>query len=278
MTKFKRVGLYGAKDIGGAGLSTTQAAITTVLRATGLGAFTVSAVDADGFNRTLTRRLAQRDVAGAILAEQDPYLGVVPADLFDRDGAAPLFGAAESDARVVVIDTPAGGLKQSRQLNVNLTGRDFVQHCLDHERTPLIVVPFGPSAASIRGIGEAIETFGTDAHIIAVRSLIGVEERDYRLWDTEGFSDRYGRQVGGRVRKAFEEAGGRLINAPALAAGSKAMAEALSLTYGDAATYKGPNWQNYDGLNVGQWLKSWVTQLQTIADLLGMEDVDWKAF
>lgn len=278
MNKYKRIALYGAKNKGGAGLSTTTAAITTVLRATGRDTFAVSAIDADGFNRTLTQRLGQRDTTGALIADQDPYLGVVAADLFARDGAATFFEAAESDARVIVIDTPAGGLQKSQNFNENLTARDFVQYCLDHDRMPLVLVPFGPAAASIRGVGEAVETFGGDARIIAVRSMVGIEDRDYRLWNAEGFIDRYGRQAGGRVRKAFEEAGGRLIDAPALAAGSNAVAEALSLTYGEAATYKGPNWQGYDGLNVRGWLKSWVVQLQSVSDLLGMEDVDWRAF
>ncbi|WP_415644261.1 hypothetical protein [Sphingomonas antarctica] len=236
------------------------------------------AIDADGFNRTFTQRLGQRDATGTLLLDQDPYNGVAPADLFARDGAAPIFEAIETDARVVVVDTPAGGLKQSKRLSENLTAGHLVQHCLDNDRTPLVLVPFGPTMASIRGIGEAIETFGSDAHIVAIRSNVGVDERDYRLWKTDPFIDRYGREIGGRTRKLFEEVGGRLIEAPALAAGPNAMAEALCLTYGEAATYKGPNWQTYDGLNVRNWLNSWVTQLQTIADLLAMEDVNWKAF
>lgn len=275
---YQRIALYGAKNKGGAGLSTSQLAIATVLRATAQGEFQVAAIDADGFNRTFTQRLGQRDEAGSLLPVQDPYTGVVPADLFARDGAAPIFEAIESEARVVVVDTPAGGLKRSRQLSESLTARDLVQHAIDNERLPIILVPFSPAMASIRGIAEAVETFGTNARIVAVRSTVGVDEADYRLWNTEGFLDRYGRQVGGRTRKLFEAAGGRIIVAPALAAGANAMAEALSLTYGEAATYTGPGWQSYDRLNVAQWLKAWVAQLQTIADLLGMENVTWRAF
>lgn len=275
---YRRIAIYGAKNKGGAGLSTSQLAIATVLRATGRDQFQVAAIDADGFNRTFTQRLGQRDESGALLAEQSPDTGVVPADLFARDGAAPIFEAIESDARVVVVDTPAGGLKRSRQLSENLTALHLVQHSLDHERLPVILVPFAPAMASIRGIAEAVETFGTDARVVAVRSTVGVDEADYRLWNTDGFVDRYGRQVGGRTRKLFEEAGGRIIAAPALAAGANAMAEALSLTYGEAATYTGPSWHTYDRLNVAQWLKSWVAELETIADLLGMGDVAWKAF
>lgn len=275
---YRRIALYGAKNKGGAGLSTAELAITTVLRATGTGSFEVYAIDADGFNRTFTQRLGQRDEAGTLLTEQDPAKGVVAADLFARDGAAPIFEAIESDARVVIVDTPAGGLKRSRQLSENLTARDLVQHSLDNDRLPIILVPFSPTMASIRSVGEAVDTFGAEARIVAVRGTVGVDEKDYRLWDTDGFIDRYGRQVGGRTRKVFEAAGGRLINAPALAAGANAMAEALSLTYGEAATYKGPNWQNYDGMNIAQWLRAWVGELRSIADLLGMSDVEWRAF
>lgn len=275
---YRRIAIYGAKNKGGAGLSTSALAIATVLRATGGDQFKVAAIDADGFNRTFTQRLGQRDETGTLLAEQDLYKGVVPADLFARDGAGPIFDAIESDARVVIVDTPAGGLKRSRQLSENLTARHLVQHSLDHERLPIVLVPFSPAMASIRGIAEAIETFGPDAKIVAVRSTVGVDEADYRLWNTEGFVDRYGRQVGGRTRKLFEEAGGRVIIAPALAAGANAVAEALSLTYGEAAAYHSADWRNYDRLNVVQWLKSWVVELRSIADLLGMEDAEWRAF
>ncbi|MFW2853471.1 hypothetical protein ACM61V_16390 [Sphingomonas sp. TX0543] len=113
---------------------------------------------------------------------------------------------------------------------------------------------------------------------MAVRSSVGVEEADYRLWDTHGFSDRYGRNVGGRTRKLFEEAGGRLIVAPALAAGANAVAEAMSLTYGDAVTYRQAPWKIYDAANVRNWLNSWMDQLRSIADTLGMEDVECKAY
>lgn len=274
----RRIAIYGAKNKGGAGLSTSQLAIATVMRATGRDKFEVAAIDADGFNRTFTQRLGQRDNTGTLLAEQHHSAGVVPADLFARDGAAPIFEAIQSDARVVIVDTPAGGLKKSRQLSENLSARDLVQHSLDHHRLPIVLVPFGPTMASIRGVADAIETFGPDARIVAVRSTVGIDDSDYRLWNSEGFVDRYGRQVGGRTRKLFEEAGGRLISAPALAAGANAVAEALTLTYGEAATYTGADWRQYDRLNVAQWLKSWVVELKTIADLLGMDGVEWRAF
>jgi hypothetical protein len=278
MKKITRIAVAGAKDKGGAGLSTIAAAMATVMRATGAGSFDVHVIDADGFNQSLTQRLAERDSTGRVLAHQNPLTGVAKADLFARDGAAPIFEAIESDARVVIVDTPAGGLTQINQLSENLSARDLVRHCLDNDRVPLVIVPFNPTVATIRGIGTALDTFGPDAQVIAARSMVGIKPQDYRLWSTEPVVDQYGRTVGGQVRRRFEEAGGRVVDVPTLAAGANALAEALTLTYGQAARYNGPGWQSYDRLNVASWLGAWMRELQGIADLLGLENADWRAF
>lgn len=276
--KYERKAIMGLKDKGGAKLSTSIIAIATVLRATGDGKFRVHVIDADGFNSTLTQRLGERDATGKLLPEQDAARGVLKADLFRSEGVAPLFEAVESDARFVIIDTPAGGLTKIDELSENLGASHFIQHILDCGRQPLIFVPLAPDVASIRGVAKAMERFGPDVQLIAMRSMVGVQETDYRLWTSENFKDQYGRQVGGRTRAAFEAAGGRTIDIPALTAGSNAMAEALSLTYGQAAAYTGAGWQSYDRLNVKQWLLRWVTEMHKVADLLGLEDADWKAF
>ena len=87
----RRIAVIGAKDKGGAGLSTTETALATVLRATGEGHFRVQIVDADKANGSLTQRLGERDDSGKLLAEQDPYKGIIKADLFDRDVPAQSF-------------------------------------------------------------------------------------------------------------------------------------------------------------------------------------------
>ncbi len=278
MKDYKRLAIFGFKDKGGLGLSTAMIAIITVLRAIGEGeaAFEVCAIDADGFNGSLTQRLAERDPQGKVLAEQNPVVGVAKADLFMRDGAGPIFEAVESAARVVVVDTPAGGLTQIDKMSESLSARDLVQHCLDNDRKPVVLVPFGPGIATIRGVGSAIDRFGPDAQIVAARTTFGVMDHDYRLWSTEPLIDRYGRTVGGQVRRKFENAGGRLIDMPTCPAGPNALAEALSLSYRDAVTYKGAGWRQFHGLNIRNWLNLWAKQLGTNADVLGMQDVDWN--
>ncbi|WP_066663862.1 MULTISPECIES: hypothetical protein [unclassified Sphingomonas] len=274
----QRKAIIGLKDKGGANLSTSLNAIATVLRATGGDTFSVHVIDADGFNSTLTQRLGQRDESGKLLADQDPAKGVLKADLFKVEGIPPLFAAVESDARFVIIDTPAGGLTKIDELSENLGASQFIQHIVDCGRQPIIMVPFAPAVASIRGVAKAVERFGASVPIVALRSMVGVKDSDYRLWTAEKFMDQYGRQVGGRTRAAFEAVGGRMIDIPALTAGPNAMAEALSLTYAQAATSTGGSWQNYDRLNVAQWLLAWTGELQKIGDLLGLENADWKAF
>lgn len=278
MKTIERIALLGVKDKGGVGLSTTMAATATVLRATGRGSFGVHAIDADGFNQTLTQRLAERDATGKVLPNQDPLTGVVKADLFARDGAAPIFEAIESDSRIVIVDTPAGGLTQIDKMSENLSARDLVTHCLDSDRSPVVLVPFGPTVATIRGIGSALESFGPDAQLIAAQGTVGVRPEDYRLWSAQSLTDQYGRMVGGQVRRKFEAAGGRVIAMPALAAGANSLAEALTLTYGQASTYKGPGWETYDRLNVVSWLNAWMRELKGIADVLGLAHAEWKPF
>ena len=278
MKKFDRHAIIGLKNKGGAKLSTSLTAIATVLRATGRDQFAVHAIDADGFNSTLTQRLGERDAVGKLMAEQDAARGVLKADLFKPDGVAPLFDAVESDARFVIIDTPAGGLTKIDELSENLSASDFIQHNLDCGRQPLIFVPFAPDIASIRGVAQAVERLGSHVQIVGMRSMVGVKEEDYRLWTSDTFQDQYGRQVGGRTRAVFEAADGRLIDIPALTAGSNAMAEALNLRYAEAAAYKGGSWQSYDRLNIAKWLTCWVSELRKIADLLGLEEAAWRAF
>lgn len=278
MRKFDLHAIIGLKNKGGAKLSTSLAAIATVLRAMSADQFAVHAIDADGFNSTLTQRLGERDLEGRLLAVQNAARGVLKADLFKPEGVAPLFEAVESDARFVIIDTPAGGLTKIDDLSENLSASDFIQHNLDCGRRPLVFVPFGTDVASIRGVAQAVAQLGPYAQIVAMRSMVGVKDEDYRLWTSDSFTDQYGQQAGGRTRAAFEAIGGRMIDIPALTAGSNAMAEGLKLTYGQAAQYQGPNWQTYDRLNVAQWLKRWMIELQKIADLLGLEDAAWRAY
>ncbi|WP_422058118.1 hypothetical protein [Sphingomonas sp.] len=222
--------------------------------------------------------MGERDEAGRLLPEQDAGRGVLKADLFRPEGVAPLFEAVESDARFVMIATPAGGLTKIDELSENLGASHLIQHIVDCGRQPIVMVPFSPDVASIRGVAKAVERFGASASIVAMRSMVGVKESDYRLWSAENFQDQYGRQVGGRTRAAFEAVGGRMIDIPALTAGPNAMAEALSLTYAQAARYAGDGWQTYDRLNVQQWLFGWVAELKKVADLLGLEDADWRAY
>lgn len=275
---FDRIAAVGGKDKGGLHLSTSMCAMATVLRATGEGIFDVHAVDADGFNKTMTQWLAQRDSDGQVLAHQDPAKGVQRADLFDRDGVAPMWKAVESEAKFVLIDTPAGAIKKFRSISANLTARHFVNHIRANGREPIVLLPFTPTIAAVRSVGEALKTFGDDVTYVAARSLIGVTEGDHRLWTTEPFRDRFNRMRGGVVRRDFEQAGGRLIDMPAAEVGSLVMAEALGLSFGDAPTYTGPDWEGYDQMNIAAWLESWVEQLRTIEDLLGLVGANWKAY
>ncbi|MFK3889745.1 hypothetical protein [Sphingomonas sp. NPDC079357] len=275
---YERIAAIGAKDKGGVGLSTSLTALATILMATGEGKFEVQLVDADGFNGTLLQRLGQRDQSGKLLHEQQPGIGVIKANLFDEEGVRPMFRAVESDARFVVIDTPAGAVTKFDELSRNLKARDFIDHCRQCGRQPVVFLPFTPGVASIRGVGQAIERFGSDVPYVGLRNMVGAKDKDFRLWRPEPFTDRYGRQVGGRVRARFDEVGGRLLDMPVAEAGPFAMAEALSLTFAESARYKGPDWESYDRLDMVKWLEAWVTEFRKIEDLLGLGDIEWKAF
>jgi hypothetical protein len=273
----RRIAVIGAKDKGGAGLSTTETALATVLRATGEGHFRVQIVDADKANGSLTQRLGERDDSGKLLAEQDPYKGIIKADLFDRDGARPIFHAIESDAEFVIIDTPSGSLDRFGSLSESLTARDLVDHIRHNDREPIVLVPFGPTVAAIRGVGKAIDTFG-EVSYVGARYMAGVRDDDYRLWSSDPLINFYGRTVGGNVRRKFEEAGGQVIDMPPAPMRPFALAEALSLTFAQSATHVGGDYEQYDRLNMASWLNKWVREFQKIEDLLGLEGIEWRPF
>lgn len=275
--KKRRLAVIGAKDKGGAGLSTMETALATILRATGEGQFRVQIVDADKANGSLTQRMGERDGTGKLLAGQDPYKGVIKADLFDRDGARPIFHAIESDAEFVIIDTPSGSLDRFGSLSESLTARDLVDHIRRNGREPIILVPFGPTVAAIRGVGKAIDIFG-DVPYVGARYMAGLRDADYRLWSSEALTDIYGRSVGGKVRRKFEEAGGRIIDMPPAPMGSFALAEALKMTFAQSATHVGGDYEQYDRLNMAAWLNKWVHEFQKIEDLLGLEGTEWRPF
>lgn len=276
---YDRFAIIGVKDKGGVGLSTALTAMATVLIATGGEQFSVQLVDADGFNGTLTQWCGQRDAAGKLLAEQDPNAGgVIKADLFKPEGVRPMFSSVESEARHVIIDTPAGALTKFDELSRNLKARDFIDHSRAHGRRPIVVIGMTPAVASIRGVGRAIDSFGEDVDYIAVRNMVGNTPADYRLWSTQSTTNRYGREVGGRVRPRFEAVGGRLIDAPVAEPGTFAIAEALGLCFSASAQYAGPGWQGMDRLNMRNWLHAWMAELQQLEDLLGLKGVEWRAF
>jgi hypothetical protein len=278
--KKQKAAVVATKKKGGVGASTMMSAMATVLRATLNGDSQVRVVDGDAFNGTLIQRIGERDESGTLLAAQSVERGVIKADLFDRDGVRPIFEAVESDADIVLIDTPAGSLDRFEQLSVNLNARDFIGHVVACGRTPIVVVPFTPAGASIRAIKVALDRFGEGARFVAARNMVGHTERDYRLWSTEAVIDRFGAQVGGRTRTAFEAAGGRVIEMPAADAGTLSVAEALKLSFAEAAgsIWPGTVWQQWDRLNMGKWLQAWVVELQKIDDWLGLEDANWRAF
>lgn len=275
-------GIIGLKKKGGVRLSTSLVAIATVLRATGEDMFETVVVDSDGFNRSMTELMGERDDKGKLKPpqEQSRQRGVVQANLFEADGGIALFEAAESAAEIVIVDTPAGGLDKVDDLSVNLRAADLVEQFKSQGRDLAVIVPFGPHPETIRGVRAAIDLFGPDVTYIGARDMVGVTDRDYRLWTRDDFTDRYGALVSGATRRLFEEVGGIQIDIPALNAGTLSLMKALRLDFSAAATAEGlSNWAAWDSANIRNWLKAWFPVLDRLRPFLKLdEQVQWKGW
>jgi hypothetical protein len=282
MKRRRKKALMGFKNKGGAKLTTTMSALGTILRATGEGQFTTMMLDSDGFNRTLTEMMGERDDNGRLKPseQQSQNRGVISADLFEVDGGEALFAAAESDADIVIIDTPAGGLDKVNDLSSNLAALDLIEQFIAHERDVAIITPFDPFPGTIRGVKSALERFGNHVTHIAARDMVGKSAKDYRLWNRDDVVDRFGRIISGKTRKALEAAGGIEIQIHGLHAGTFALMRALALDFNTAATATDiRSWESWDSMGVRNWLKAWFPELDKLRPFLEIdESIEWKGW
>lgn len=278
----RKKAIMGFKNKGGAKLTTTLSAIGTILRATGAGQFTTLMMDSDGFNHTLLEMMGERDQNGKLKPseQQSQEGGVILANLFEADGGEALFAAAESDADIVIIDTPAGGLDRIEELSSNLAASDLIEQFIAHERDVAIITPFDPFPGTIRGVRTALDRFGSNVVHIAARDMVGKSEKDYRLWNRDDVVDRFGRVISGKTRKALEAAGGIEIPIHGLHAGTFALMRALALDFNTAATATDiRSWESWDSMGVRNWLKAWFPAMDKLRLFLEFDDsVEWKGW
>lgn len=268
------VTIVSIKNKGGVGGSHIAMATATVLRAAGAGAFTTVLVDLDGSTGTSIGKMGERDAGGEILDEQSLEAGVPAFDLFDPAQRGRLFDLAEVDDRFLILDGPAASLNTFRELTENLAARDWVEHNRACGRGLVVLLPITPNLASIATVSTAMDTFGPDAHYAVVRSMHGCTAADYVLWDAPDFEDKYGRVVSGRSKARLAEAGGTILDMPALNAGVLARAEALKVPFAEAVA--SPLLRAHERISIRRWLESWARQLDQVRGPLGLgDDVAW---
>lgn len=271
----RRKTVLSIKNKGGVGGSHNAIALATVLRMSGADTFSTVLIDCDGSTGTSISRMGERDADGTVKVEQSFEAGVPAIDLFDPASRGTLFELTETDDRFLIFDAPAASLNMFRNLSENLGALDWAEHNEACDRDLVIMVPITPHLNSIVGVAQAIETFGAKATYVVVRSMRGCVPGDYVLWDAPNFHDRYGRVVSGRSKQRLAEAGGAVIDMPALNAGVLARAEALNVTFADALA--SPHLRPHERISIRRWLEAWTTQLDKVRDSLGLDDAfQWR--
>lgn len=263
------------KNKEGVGGSHIAIATATVFRMSGADAFTTAIIDLDGSTGTAISRMGEREADGSISTEQSLAAGVPAIDLFDPAVRTVLFDLTETDDRFLILDGPAASLNMFENLTENLDARTWVAHNAACERDLIIMIPITPHLASIVAVGQAIDTFGTDAHYVVVRSMRGCTAADYVLWDAPDFRDKFGRVVSGRSKARLAEVGGTVLDMPALNAAVLARVEALQLPFHEAIL--SPLLGAAERLSVRRWLEAWTRQLDLIRAPLGLDaDFAWR--
>lgn len=263
------------KNKGGVGGSHIAIATATVLRMSGANAFTTAIVDLDGSTGTTISRMGERDADGSISAEQSLAAGVPAIDLFDPGVRGSLFDLTETEDRFLILDGPAASLNMFENLTENLDAGTWVAHNAACNRDLIVIVPITPHLASIVAVGQAIDTFGPDAHYVVVRSMRGCTAADYVLWDALDFRDKFGRVVSGRSKSRLEDVGGTVLDMPTLNAAVLARVEALQLPFHEAVSSSMLG--AAERLSVKRWLEAWTRQLDAIRGPLGLSaDFAWR--
>ncbi len=271
----RRKTVLSVKNKGGVGGSHLAIATATVLRMSGADAFTTALADLDGSTGTAISRMGERDADGSISTEQSLAGGVPAIDLFDPNARGALFDLTETEDRFLVLDAPAASLNMFGALTENLAASDWVEHNRACDRDLIVMVPITPHLGSIVGVGQAIDTFGSAAHYVVVRSMRGCSPADYVLWDAPEFRDKYGRVVSGRSKARLADVGGDLLDMPTLNAAVLARVEALQLPFTEALG--SPLLRTSERLSVRSWLGAWAAQLDTIRSVLGLEaEFAWR--
>lgn len=271
----RRKTILSIKNKGGVGGSHLAIATATVLRMSGGDAFTTALIDLDGSTGTAISRMGEREADGTIRLEQSLAGGVPALDLFDPGARGALFDLTETEDRFLVIDGPAASLNMFGSLTENLAAADWVGQNAACDRDLIVMIPITPHLGSIVAVGQAIDTFGPDAHYVVVRSMRGCSASDYILWDAPEFRDKFGRVVSGRSKARLAEAGGDIIDMPALNAAVLARVEALQLPFAEALV--SPLVSIAERLSVRSWLRAWASQLDTIRGPLGLDaDFAWN--
>lgn len=271
----RRKTILSIKNKGGVGGSHLAIATATVLRMSGGEAFTTALIDLDGSTGTAISRMGEREPDGTIRLEQSLAGGVPALDLFDPNARGSLFDLTETEDRFLVIDGPAASLNMFGSLTENLAAADWVGQNAACDRDLIIMIPITPHLGSIVAVGQAIDTFGHDAHYVVVRSMRGCNPGDYVLWDAPEFRDKFGRVVSGRSKARLSEVGGDIIDMPALNAAVLARVEALQLPFAEALD--SPLISTAERLSVRSWLRVWTSQLDFIRGPLGLDaDFAWN--
>lgn len=267
--------ILSVKNKGGVSGSHNAMATATVLRLSGISAFTTALVDLDGSTGTAISKMGERDETGRLKPDQSLAEGVPAFNMFDPDERALLFELTETEDRFLILDAPAASLNMFKELSENLNAQHWVEHNRASGRDLVVMIPVTPNLASLTNVAQGIETFGSTAEYVVVRSMRGCSVRDYVLWDEPAFCNKYGNVVSGRSKAMLEEVGGTVLDMPNLNAAVLARAEAMQVPFAEAIGSE--HLRAHERLSIASWLENWTQELDKIRGPLGLAaDFKWN--
>jgi hypothetical protein len=261
LTMSKRV-IFVCSQKGGVGKTTFTRGILDLYRSAGLK---VAAFDGDGSVGQLVQYYGTRDHTNgrAVLAEQDPLVGVGYFDIRKEDDRDILLNAMSLKADVLLFDLPGETLteinlvsgRNASATNAQKNAEMFFAAYRDAGYEPIVVIVIGTVKASARGVISAIQAFGNHVHYVVVKSLAHARAEKFSVFDGSAQYPDFG-----EGRRRVESFGGHIIHMPEMSGISYEVLDFYDLTFSEAL--KSDKLTIADRVRVSSWLKSMADEMR----------------
>lgn len=223
----------------------------------------VALFDGDKSVSTLFRFMCQR-VNGKPAEHQDPLTGVVSYNMRSELEREQFGNSMQTAADVLVHDVPGGAALDLARIIDDGRGEavdglfDLIE---DQGYRATLVHLVTPDLSSVSSVEKYRSMIGDRAdHVAVVNRSFGVDDSDFPWWF--GFRNMEGKDVGGKARSRFIEAGGIEINMPALRRGPAVKLDSENLRFTQAI--ESQNLKLVEQAQVRNYLKQFEAELEKV--------------